>query len=137
MVFSHRRTTEIRPVLPWAPVRIAACAVAVAVTAPCPVRPAAQDTAAARDATSAWLAAYPPEPAFICGSPALASRQMIRGAGPNPISLSADPQSPGQPLWFDQQPRLIRADTESLAFRDVLIGPQCPYTTRRPSIAWG
>ena len=85
MVFARRRTTGIRPVLPWAPVRIAACAVAVAVTAPCPVQPAAQDTAAGRDATSAWLAAYPPEPAFICGSPALAARQMIRGAGLNPM----------------------------------------------------
>ena len=63
MVFARRRTTGIRPVLPWAPVRIAACAVAVAVTAPCPVQPAAQDTAAGRDATSAWLAAYPPDPA--------------------------------------------------------------------------
>ena len=122
MVFARRRTTEIRPVLPWAPMRIAACAVALAVTAPNPVRPAAQDTAAARDTTSAWLAAYPPEPAFICGSPALAARQMLRGAGPNPISLSADPESPdGQPLWFDQQPRLIRADSEGLAFRDFLI----------------
>ena len=114
MIFARRRTTGIRPVLPRAPVRIAACAVAAAVTAPCPVQPAAQDTAAARaiPLRPGWPPILP-EPAFICGSPALEARQMIRGAGLNPISLSADPESPeGQPLWFDQQPRLIRADSE-------------------------
>ena len=70
MVFARRRTTEIRPVLPWAPTRIAACAgAAVILMSPWPTRPAAQEEIAAadRDASTAWLAALPPEPAFVCG----------------------------------------------------------------------
>ena len=129
MVFARRRTTEIRPVLPWAPARIAACAgAAVILMSPWPTRPAAQEEIAAadRDAAAAWLAALPPEPAFVCGTPELVARQTWSGVTRIPQLRMADAEeeeSPdGRPLWFDPQPRLIRADSnEGLAFDHFLI----------------
>ena len=128
MAFARRRTTATPPVLPSAPVQIAVCAgVAAALISPWPVRPAAQEEplAADRDAAAAWLAALPPEPAFVCGTPELVARQTWTGVTRLPHVRMADEEeeSPyGQPLWFDPQPRLIRADsTEGLAFNDFLI----------------
>ena len=129
MALARRRTTATSPVFPWAPVRIAACAgVAVAMISPSPARPAAQEeiAAAVRDAAAAWLAALPPEPAFVCGTPELVARQTWSGVTRIPPFRMADAEeeeSPdGRPLWFDPQPRLIRADSnEGLAFDDFLI----------------
>ena len=125
---ARRRTTSTRPALRSAPVRTAACAgVAAALLSPWPARPAAQEgsPAADRDAAVAWLADLPPEPAFVCGTPELVARQTWSGVTRLPFVRLAeeDEESPyGQPLWFDPQPRLIRADsTDGLAFRDVLI----------------
>ena len=71
---------------------------------------------------------WPPsllKPAFVCGTPELVARQTWSGVTWLPFIRMADEEeeSPyGQPLWFDPQPRLLRADsTEGLAFDDVLI----------------
>ena len=128
MAVVRLRTTATRPGLPSAAARIVACAgVAAALLSPWPARPAAQDgpPAADRDAAAAWLAALPPEPAFVCGTPELVARQTWSGITRLPHVRMADDEeeSPyGQPLWFDPQPRLIRADgTGGLAFRDLLV----------------
>ena len=128
MTFARRRTATIRRGRLPTPMRIAACAgVAASLLSPWPARPAAQEgpPAADRDAAAAWLAGLPPEPAFVCGTPELVARQTWSGVTRLPVIRMADEEeeSPyGQPLWFDPQPRLIRADgTAGLAFRDVLI----------------
>ena len=129
MAFVRRRTPPTRPAPLPGYVWIAACAgVAAALLSPWPAPPAAQERppAADRDAAAAWLAALPPEPAFVCGTPELVARQTWSGVTRLPFIRMADEdeeESPyGQPLWFDAQPRLIRADsTEGLAFDDVLI----------------
>ena len=128
MAFARRRTTSTRPALLSMPVRIAACAgIAAALLSPWPARPAAQEEppAADGDAAAAWLAALPPEPAFVCGTPELVARQTWSGVTRLPVIRMADEEeeSPyGQPLWFDPQPRLIRADsTEVLAFNNFPI----------------
>ena len=120
----------MRPAHPSVPVCLAACAVvAAALMSPWPARPAAQEGRSApnRDAAAAWLAAQPPEPAFVCGTPELVRRQTWSGVTRLPFIRSATEEEEeelpyGQPLWFDPQPRLIRADsTEGLAFDDFLI----------------
>ena len=129
MAFVRRRTPSTRPAPLPGYVWTAACAgVAAALLSPWPAPPAAQERppAADRDAAAAWLAALPPEPAFVCGTPELVARQTWSGVTRLPFIRMADEdeeESPyGQPLWFDAQPRLIRADsTEGLAFDDVLI----------------
>ena len=128
MAPGRHRTASTRPALLSAPVRIAAFAGAAAVLiAPWPARPAAQDEPPAADGAgaAAWLAAFPPEPAFVCGTPELVARQTWSGVTRLPSIRMADEEeeSPyGQPLWFDPQPRLIRADsTGGLVFNDVLI----------------
>ena len=95
---------------------------------PWPARPTAQEGPSApnRDAAAAWLAALPPEPAFVCGTPELVARQTWSGVSRLPHVRMADEEEEelpyGQPLWFDPQPRLIRADsTEGLALHDLLI----------------
>lgn len=128
MAPGRRRTASTRPTLLSAQVRVAACAGAAAVLiAPWPGRPAAQEEPPAADGAgaAAWLAALPPEPAFVCGTPELVARHSWSGVTRLPFIRMADEEeeSPyGQPLWFDPQPRLLRADsTEGLAFDDVLI----------------
>lgn len=128
MTVVRRRTTSIRSALLSAPVRIAACAgIAAALLSPWPARPAAQGVTptADRDAAAAWLAVRPPEPALVCGTPGLVAREGLSGFALRSTSLPAaeDQESPeGQPLWFDQQPRLIRADSKGgLTFEDFLI----------------
>ena len=128
MAIGRHRTASTRPALRSAPVRIAACAGAAAVLmAPWPGQPAAHEEPPAADGTgaAAWLAALPPEPAFVCGTPELVARQTWSGVTRLPFIRMADEEEEppyGQPLWFDPQPRLIRADsTEGLAFDDVLI----------------
>lgn len=128
MTFARRRTATIRRGRLPTPMRIAACAgVAASLLSPWPARPAAQEglSTADRDAAAAWLAGLPPEPAFVCGTPELVARQTWSGVTRLPVIRMAEEEeeSPyGQPLWFDPQPRLIRADsTAGLAFRDVLI----------------
>ncbi len=92
-----------------------------------PAPPAAQDRATpqARDAAT-WLAVRPDDSDFTCGTPELVAR-WTRSRLPTPrlarMAATEDESSYGQPLWFDPQPRLIRADgTEGLAFEDFLIG---------------
>ena len=129
MTFVRLRTPSTRPALLPVSVRIAACAgVAATLLSPWPARPAAQEGPQAADhaAAAAWLANLPPEPAFVCGTPELVARQTWSGVTRLPLIRMADEEdeeSPyGQPLWFDPQPRLIRADsTEGLAFNDFLI----------------
>ncbi len=129
MAFARRRTTATRPALLSILARIAACAgVAAALVSPWPARPAAQEgpPATGRDAAAAWLGALPPEPAFVCGTPELVARQTWSGVTRLPHARRADDEEEelphGQPLWFDPQPRLIRADsTEGLAFNNFLI----------------
>ena len=122
------RATSTRRAFPPAFVLVVACAgIAAALASPGTARPAAQEgpPAADRDAAAAWLAALPPEPAFVCGTPELVARQTWSGVTRLPPIRMADEEeeSPyGQPLWFDPRPRLIRADgTEGLAFREFLI----------------
>lgn len=93
-------------------------------TAHGPQRGAGQDAppTAARDAFAAWLDARPPEPDVICGTPALTARQMRFRLPqfPLPHMAAEDVEEPpdGQPLWFDPEPRLIRADSrEGLTLR--------------------
>ena len=124
----HRRATSTRRALPPAFVPVVACAgIAAALASPGTARPAEQNGTYTtdRDAASAWLAGLPDEPAFVCGTPELVARQTWSGVTRLPLVRMAneDEESPdGQPLWFDPQPRLIRADsTEGLAFRDFLI----------------
>lgn len=128
MAFVRRRTPPTCPAPLPGYVWTAACAgVAAALLSPWPAPPAAQERppAADRDAAAAWLATLPPEPAFVCGTPELVARQTWSGVTRLPFIRMADEEeeSPyGQPLWFDPQPRLIRADSdEGLAFEDVLI----------------
>lgn len=129
MSVARHRMTSTRPTLLSVLVRTVACAgVAAALMPSWPARPAAQEgpSTAEREAAAAWLAARPPEPAFVCGTPELVARQTWLGVTRLPVIRMADEEmeeSPyGQPLWFDPQPRLIRADnTEGLTFNDVLI----------------
>jgi hypothetical protein len=128
MPLVHRRAPSTRATLPVF-ARIAACVgVSAALLSPWPARPAAQEDprAADRDAAAAWLAALPPEPAFVCGTPELVARQTWSGVTRLPFIRMAtedEEESPdGQPLWFYSRPRLIRADsTEGLAFRELLV----------------
>lgn len=86
--------------------------------------PAAQDRAPAGggDPRPRWRAADPP---VACGTPELRARWMASGIDP-PWRVRSAVEDPaprdGQPLWFDQQPRLIRADgAGGLEFRGLLV----------------
>lgn len=86
--------------------------------------PAAQDRAPAAggDPWPRWRAADPP---VACGTPELRARWMASGIDP-PWRVRSAVEDPvprdGQPLWFDQQPRLIRADgAGGLEFRGLLV----------------
>ena len=126
MTVVRLRTTATRPALPAAAERTAACTgVAVARKSPWPTRPTAQKgpPAADRDAAAAWLAALLPELAFVCGPPELVARQTWSGITKLPPVRMVDEGDASpyeQPLWFDPQPRLIRADsTEGPALNDL------------------
>ena len=63
------------------------------------------------------------DPPLIRGTPALFSRQMRSGFAPPPVMLPmAEPEAAHGPLWYDQNPRLLRADhAGGLAFDDFLV----------------
>ena len=121
----RRRTATARKALAYA----AATGVALALAGSGSARPAVQDrtSSAAAHAAAEWAAARPAEPALVCGTPELVARGARRGfSAPRHLRMAdgdEDEESPyGQPLWFDPQPRLIRADsTEGLAFRDFFV----------------
>lgn len=133
----RRRTAAARKALPPALAYAAATAAAAALAGSGAARPAAQGrTPAAAGPASEWIAgpasewaAGPAEPALVCGTPELVARQAGRGfPAPWHVRMAdgdedEDEESPyGQPLWFDPQPRLIRADgTEGLEFRDFFV----------------
>lgn len=125
----RRRTAAARKALPPALAYAAAAGVALALAGSGAARPAAQDrtSSAAARAAAEWSAARPAEPALVCGTPELVARGARRGfSAPRHLRMAdgdEDEESPyGQPLWFDPQPRLIRADsTEGLAFRDFFV----------------
>ena len=125
----RRRTASARKALPPALAYAAAAGVALALAGSGSSRPAAQDrtSSAAARAAAEWSAARPAEPALVCGTPELVARGARRGfSAPRHLRMAdgdEDEESPyGQPLWFDPQPRLIRADsTEGLAFRDFFV----------------
>ena len=77
-------------------------------------------------------------PPPICGNPALINRQMRSGFAPPSLSLAmAEDGAAHGPLWYDQNPRLLRADhAGGLAFDDFLVaGDVATLTFQRPSLS--
>ena len=63
-------------------------------------------------------------PPLACGTPTLFARQVLSGfAPPDTVRQVDDPDAAdGQPLWFDQNPRLLRADhTGGLALDNFFV----------------
>ena len=62
---------------------------------------------------------------LLCGTPAIVARQMRSGfASPSRTRMADTDMEPrdGSPLWYDQQPHVIRAnDPRGLAFNDFLV----------------
>ena len=86
--------------------------------------PAAQHRAPAAGGDP-WPRGPAADPPVACGTPELRARWAASGIDP-PWAVRSATEDPtprdGQPLWFDQQPRLIRADgAGGLAFRDLLV----------------
>ena len=86
--------------------------------------PAAQDRAPAAGGDP-WPRGAAADPPLACGTPELRARRAASGVDP-PWAVRSAVEYParwrGQPLWFDQQPRLIRADgTGGLAFRSFVV----------------
>ena len=63
------------------------------------------------------------EPPVACGTPALFASQLLSGFAPPGSMRMADAETPdGQPLWYDQNPRLLHAEhTGGLALDDFLV----------------
>ena len=88
------------------------------------VLPAAQEPESSRAGYDA-LALRPVvgDPPSLCGTPALFSLQMRSGfAPPSAVVPMTEPDVPDGPLWYDQNPRLLRADhAGGLAFDNFLV----------------
>ncbi len=102
---------------------IGAIAVAAALWVLGPL-PAAQapESSAARYAALALRPAVG-DPPRLCGTPALFTLQTLSGfAPPSVMSGMTEPGVPDGPLWYDQNPRLLRADhAGGLAFDNFLV----------------
>ncbi len=78
--------------------------------------------------------------AGVCATPAIFKRHLLSGFAPPSAMLSmADSEVPHGPLWYDQNPRLLRADhAGGLAFDNFLVaGDVSTLTFERLSLSAG
>ena len=78
----------------------------------------------------------PGEPAPVCGAAALAAQETPRALVPSLTGPAAEPALPA-PLWFDQRPRLLRADhAGGLSLDNFLVaGDVAALTFERPALS--
>ena len=103
--------------------------------------PSAQEPASS-SARYAALALRPivGDAAGLCGTPAIFTRQLLSGfAPPSAMLPMADSEVPDEPLWYDQNPRLLRADhAGGLAFDNFHVaGDVSTLTFERLSLSAG